>query len=70
MEIDLSKVNEEYFKAMKLRGELLKNPKFKMCFECQHVKHIDDFDVNTKKFQLASGKGKVITCKECLTKRK
>ena len=69
MEENLKKVNEEYFEAMKLRGELLKYPRFKMCFECKHVKHIDDFDINTKKYQLASGKGKVITCKECLKKR-
>ena len=66
---NLKKVNEEYFKAMKLRGELLNSPRFKMCFECKHVKYIDDFDINTKRFQLPSGKGRVITCRECLIKR-
>ncbi len=67
--MDLKEINKQYHKLMRIRGELIKLPEYKKCFNCNNVLNIKRFEVNSKKYQRPAAKGVNHWCNECLKNR-
>lgn len=62
-------VNKAYKDALQDLNDLKFSDDHKMCFECNTVKHLDEFGVNSAKYQRPEAKGRNFCCNECVNKR-
>ena len=59
----LEEINNGYFKFQRMRREYEENKDFKLCFKCQRVLPLTDFEPNGREFQKPSQKKEVLTVK-------
>lgn len=66
----LEEINNGYFEFQRLRREYEEKKDFKLCFKCQRVLPLADFEPNDRKFQKPSQKKRGFNCKECINGKK